>query len=297
MPFVSYNIKFHEKRKIAINIAILFLFVLLVIMIVPFIEQGNNKLTFSYCRINSPKITKPIKIVLLSDLHNKQFGKNNNELYKAVIGQKPDLIAFTGDLEDRRQPYNKYSVSFLARLSENVPVLYVFGNQEMSVDYKPKIAEDLKNGGVTVLDGRITEIKVKNQSLAVLGLNDYLKNKNNRQPLYNSKKLLEKFQKTDNFKLLLTHYPQYFHHYFKDYQYSDYNIDLVLAGHAHGGLIRFPFLKGAAAPGQGLFPRYTSGLYQQDGVKMIVSRGLGNSGIFFRINNPPDIVVINILPE
>jgi predicted MPP superfamily phosphohydrolase len=178
-----------------------------------------------------------------------------------------------------------------------VPVYFVYGNQEMTINFRERLTADLRKGGVTVLDGQTVDVKIHDQTLSILGLNDYKIGQGDWPTLYRSRKLINYFQQTSKFKLLLTHYPQYFDYYNKDYQYSDYKIDLILAGHAHGGLIRLPFLKGLFAPEQGFFPRYTSGLYQKNDVSMIVSRGLGNSGFPFRINNPPDVVVVNLLPQ
>lgn len=164
-------------------------------------------------------------------------------------------------------------------------------------NFRNRITGDLTKGGVTVLDDRTVSIKLKGQALSVLGLNDYDVDQRQEMDMDMRRKLLREFQQTDEYKILLTHYPHLFAHYRKDYQYSDYNIDLIMAGHAHGGLIRLPFLKGLYAPGQGLFPRFTSGLYRQNGVTAVVSRGLGNSGLPFRINNAPDVVVVDLLPQ
>ena len=76
--------------------------------------------------------------------------------------------------------------------------------------------------------------------------------------------------------------------------YQNKNIDLVLSGHAHGGQFRLPLGGGVIAPGQGLLPKYDAGAYTENGTTMIVSRGIGNSIIPVRINNPPEIVIIEL---
>lgn len=91
-----------------------------------------------------------------------------------------------------------------------------------------------------------------------------------------------------DFILLLSHRPELFS------LYEKHDIDLVLSGHAHGGQVRIPFVGGLAAPDQGLLPKYTAGIYEKDGTKMIVNRGLGNSIIPQRLFNTPEIVEINI---
>lgn len=91
-----------------------------------------------------------------------------------------------------------------------------------------------------------------------------------------------------DFTILLSHRPELFH------LYADHEVDLALTGHAHGGQFRLPFIGGLVAPNQGLFPKYTSGVFSEGRTKMVVSRGLGNSIIPFRINNRPEIVVIRL---
>ena len=93
---------------------------------------------------------------------------------------------------------------------------------------------------------------------------------------------------SNGFTILLSHRPECFN------VYQNKNIDLVLSGHAHGGQFRLPFLGGVIAPNQGLFPKYDAGIYTENGTTMIVSRGIGNSIIPVRINNRPEIVIIEL---
>ena len=93
----------------------------------------------------------------------------------------------------------------------------------------------------------------------------------------------------DNFKLLLTHYPEYFLS-----KLNAYDIDLAITGHAHGGQVRLPFIGGLYVADQGLFPKLCDGYHEDGNSKFIVSRGLGKSGIVPRINNKPEIVIADI---
>ena len=86
-------------------------------------------------------------------------------------------------------------------------------------------------------------------------------------------------------KILLCHHPEYYKTYLKDKK-----IDLIVAGHAHGGQWRLGRLA-AFAPGQGIFPKYTKGVYDK---RLVVSTGLKKSGRIPRIFNKPEIVYINI---
>lgn len=95
----------------------------------------------------------------------------------------------------------------------------------------------------------------------------------------------------DYFSILLSHRPEHFE------RYVDLEVNLVLTGHAHGGQVRLPFLGGIVAPNQGFFPEYTAGAYQEQNTTMVVSRGLGNSIIPIRINNRPELVIIEFKTE
>ena len=86
--------------------------------------------------------------------------------------------------------------------------------------------------------------------------------------------------------LLLCHHPEYYPEYIRDTV-----IELTVAGHAHGGQWNF-FGRGVFAPGQGLFPKYTAGVY--DGGRLIVSRGATNTVKVPRFFNPTETVIINI---
>ena len=90
------------------------------------------------------------------------------------------------------------------------------------------------------------------------------------------------------FTVFLSHRPEYY----ETYKKTDAN--LVLTGHAHGGQFRLPFIGGVVAPNQGFFPEYDSGVYREDEFAMVVSRGIGNSIIPVRVNNQPEIVLIEL---
>ena len=99
---------------------------------------------------------------------------------------------------------------------------------------------------------------------------------------------LKKYKDSDYFKILSSHRPENFNIYVNN------DIDVVFSGHAHGGQIRLPFIGGLYAPHQDFFPEYDSGLYTEDNTNMVVSRGLGNSLFPFRVNNPPEIIIVTL---
>ena len=91
------------------------------------------------------------------------------------------------------------------------------------------------------------------------------------------------------YRILLAHHPAYFE------TYAAWGADLTLAGHLHGGMVRIPGMGGVISPGWTLFPKYDHGIYHIEEKRMIVSAGLASHTIKLRINNPPELVVIDFL--
>ena len=145
--------------------------------------------------------------------------------------------------------------------------------------------------GVEVLENQTSVITRSNSNIKIIGIND---------PSFNSDYLMgdEKSvivsqlkivaQNEEDLTVLLSHRPEFFE------LYASYKFDLVLSGHAHGGQFVLPFLGGLFAPGQGFFPKYDAGLFEKNGTNMIVSRGIGNSIIPLRVNNRPEVILIEL---
>lgn len=221
-------------------------------------------------------LERGLKIVHLSDLHGKTFGRRNERLIKKIAAQKPDLICITGDIIHLYRPRDKsVALQTVGALKEIAPVLYVAGNHEMRNKGYRFFRKDLMEAGAEVLDDATEEVC----GLTITGLNG--------ASLKNGK--LFKIAPGGNRDILLAHEPQYIQSYAK----ADYK--LILCGHAHGGQWRIPFTKvGLYAPGQGVFPKYTSGVHTCGNSKMVISRGLGNSEFPLRLFNRPEIIVIEI---
>lgn len=257
----------------------------------------NNAITTTQIDYVSAKIPEEFdgfRIVHISDLHNKQFGKNQERLLNKIYAVSPDIIVITGDLIDRRKYDLETAMVFIDGAMKIAPVYYVSGNHEAwSGDYE-NISENLRISGVQILDDTKATLIKGNGKIEILGLSDpdflttsYLEGTN-------SSKLrghLERLSDDSAFQILLCHRPELFD------IYVNQNIDLIFSGHAHGGQVRIPFVGGLVAPDQGLFPKYTSGAYTQNQSTMIVSRGLGNSVIPIRIFNRPEIVVVTLRSE
>lgn len=242
----------------------------------------NSMLTISRYSYASAEISKELngfKIVQISDLHNKRFGKDQWRLLKKTADLEPDIIVITGDIVDSNHTNIDNALEFAEGAAEIAPTYYVTGNHEhwLDDDEFESLIAGLRESGVVILDDKQIEIEKNDAHFSLIGLDDLsldgnvLKNMN---------------LDDDEFNILLAHEPQYI------VGYSMANIDLALTGHAHGGQFRLPFIGGVVAPDQGFFPKYTEGSHMSGGMTMIISRGLGNSIIPVRLFNFPEIVCV-----
>jgi len=246
---------------------------------------ANNKLEVTQQIILTDKLHTPLTIVHLSDLHGKEFGENNERLIALVKEQKPDIICFTGDLIDKRRKKLDAGIALMKKLPAIAPVYYIPGNHEPSSGMDEELYEKLRDMGIIVLLGEQVSIPVGTDTVQLLGL---------AERYMTDDEIAEAMQKLSNsqgFRLLLSHFPE------NICAYRNYDIELMLSGHAHGGQWRLPWIGGLYAPGQGLFPKYTEGMYQEGTVKLVVSRGLGNSLFPFRLFNHPEVVVLKLQPD
>ena len=247
-----------------------------------FCYYQNNKISITKLKVKS-NVNKRVRIAQISDLHSKEFGKNNNTLYKVIIEQEPDIIVATGDLIDSNMKRINEIIEFCSRLNKRVPVYYILGNNEMRCSGVNEIVEKLKQKNINVLENEIATIKIKDNIINILGLAEKRVDKgemfyskiNSRYEIENVENLFRKLENLKGIKIVLSHYPENFE-YVGNYSYNKYNFDIMFSGHAHGGQFILPGLGGVFAPGQGLFPKYYKGIYGNKN-KLVVSRGLGNS--------------------
>jgi predicted MPP superfamily phosphohydrolase len=269
-----------KKRKKLIII------VVIMALTVCFCWLQNNRLTVTYYPYENEKISKDwdgCRILQISDLHNKEFGKNNGRLLKKIEQLEPDIILLTGDIVDSNHTDIEAAISFAEQVVNISPTYYVTGNHEnwLSEEEKRMLIDSLKSLGVTCLENEAATIEKNHSTISLVGLNDENLSDDTLKCLTDN---IDK----DNLTVVLAHEPQYFAHY------CETDVDLVLSGHAHGGQIRLPFLGGLVAPDQGFLPEYTEGRHTNGATTMIISRGLGNSIIPLRLFNQPEIVCVDL---
>ncbi len=254
------------------------------------IVWGNTALTVSEYTITEeelPEAFSGFRIAQISDLHNAVFGENNEELIAMLADTHPDMIVITGDLVDATRPDLEVGLAFARAAQEIAPTYYVTGNHEAGLAARRDLLSGLEACGVMVLKNKRIEITRDNESLLLIGLQDA--NFMTGEPEEAAREVLTKLMgKDDDYTVLLSHRPELYD------VYVSFGMDLVFSGHAHGGQFRLPFVGGLYAPGQGWLPRYDGGLFMEDDTTMVVSRGLGNSRFPFRVNNRPEIVVVEL---
>lgn len=260
-----------------------------------FLYCQNNIIDVTKHQLHSNDVNSEIKIVQLSDLHSKPFGK----VIELTEKQAPDIIVITGDyINDKCRNKNKM-LQFGIELLNIAPVYYITGNHERRLDNFDELMGELKNIGFTVLLNEIVTTDINGSTVNILGLDenqadfeDYKARKNGTFQYQDMSGYFNSLAKLNGFKLVLSHFPENYKAVTEN-NYSQYNFDLQLSGHAHGGQFILPIIGPVFSPGQGIRPKYARGSFG-DRPKLIVSRGLGNAEFPFRLFNHPQINVISI---
>ncbi|EKD23591.1 MAG: hypothetical protein ACD_81C00216G0002 [uncultured bacterium] len=261
-----------------------------------------------------PDAFNGFRIVQLSDLHNKRFGKKQRYLIDSVRSAKPDIIVITGDIIGDGIFYDAEPALELAcGLRDIAPVYYVTGNHEWDSKQFATLGKRLVECGVHMLDNRVETLPRKSEMMAIAGIDDaarYRSEFENDAPLDSLRNhtergaeemrrvirreldIVQSEMEKGVFTILLAHRPEFLN------TYARYGVNLVFSGHAHGGQWNMPNVGPLVAPGQGLFPKLVAGVHRQGKTTMVISRGIGNSGIAFqRLFNKPEVVVVALRRE
>ena len=218
-------------------------------------------------------------IAQISDYHGDDTCRE--QILQSLREREPDAIAITGDLFD--PGVEKESLSFSAQLASIAPVYYVTGNHEARMENYPELEKEMRALGVNVLRNEKMCISRGEESITIAGADD---RDMGEQPDY------EALCADEGFTLLLAHRPE------EIKAYAAAGADVVLVGHAHGGQFRIPGLQqGILAPGQGLLPKYTQGVFMLKDTMMVISRGIANLYFPPRLFNPPELVYVTLYGE
>lgn len=265
------------------------------------IFRSNFCLTVDRYEVRSEKITAPVRVVQLTDLHNAQFGRENEKLIARVAAQDPDLILFTGDLVTQQIENTSAAQTLLEKLVQIAPVYVSLGNHEQG--HEENFGTDLtvlyEKAGAEVLEFSYEDVEVNGQMLRIGGISGYcLPEEYLSTGEANAREceFLRGFQATERCTILMCHMPAC---WIVNNGISAWDADLVFSGHVHGGQIEIPGIGGVYGPDMGFFPGRLEGMFPSDDGErtLVLSRGLGNSVPIPRLNNPPQILVLDILPE
>ena len=294
--------KLTKKNKIRLIIAS----VALLLLILAIFALDMRLKTVHY-KIESDKVENRVRIALVTDLHSCKYGKDQKKLINALEKQNPDVVLLGGDIFDDEHSDDN-TEKFISAVAGKYPCYYVTGNHEFlcSDESFLKKMNFLVENGVTILKGNAETIEINGEKINICGIDDpsvrVVDGYNNfiggdftvvgedDSKWLDRLDLLDEIAQNGNYTLLLTHRPEKFE------EYAQYDFDLVLSGHVHGGQWRIPWLiNGLYSPSEGFFPDYTGGKYEKGTMTMIVSRGLAiETTIVPRIFNRPELVIIDI---
>lgn len=238
-----------------------------------------------------PQSFNRFKIAHLSDFHNHADSHVRESIIARLIKEKPDIIVITGDIVDSRTPNINVALKLVEGLTKIAPTYYVIGNHEARLidrNIYDELEADLLTRGVNVLRDEQTIFTKNNEHISIVGIDDPRNRKANSSIC--ARKINE-LATHNHFTLLLSHRPEYYD------VYKQSVANLVFSGHVHGGQVRLPFIGGVIAPHQGFFPKYDGGVYREYDFAMVVSRGIGNSLFPLRINNQPEVIIVELRNE
>ena len=234
----------------------------------------------THVSLQSNKLTKAVKVAIVADLHDRY----DETLAAAIEESAPDLVAVPGDVV-HGEGATAEGLEFLTWAAARYPTFVSMGNHEWKCGRD--IRADIEKTGAVLLDNDF----LTHGELLIGGLSSGYEGKQQgrfkRTPDPDTA-WLGGFCSQGGFKLLLCHHPEYYKRHLHTRE-----IDLTLAGHAHGGQWRF-FGIPVFAPGQGILPRYTNGLYHG---RLLVSRGLTNRTGVPRIFNPAQLIILTLTPK
>ena len=277
-----------KKKRI---LFISFIICMLVVLFCTFnIWSSYNWLTVNTFELETAKLDDELRVVVIADLHEHEFGGNNAKLIAEIKAQKPELILMVGDFVNNDSENVELTCALIRELKNIAPVYYALGNHELTYMENTEIdlEEELEAAGTTVLEKEYEDVEINGKVVRIGGMYDYAFSIKNDD----IQAFLSDFENTDNLKIMLSHRPDSF--IFGDAS-TEWDIDLVVSGHLHGGQVVLPIFGGIYGGDQGCFPEYVHGLYKKDKMEIFVTSGLGsNPKKVPRFNNRPEIAVITL---
>ncbi|MCM1134502.1 MAG: metallophosphoesterase [Clostridium sp.] len=287
---LEQSLYIRKKLRLARVQKVLFLLVLILALCTAN-KLGNERFESSVYQVQSERVQSNFRIALLSDLHNREFGAGNYELVEAIRQSGPDMILFAGDMVNQDDTDIHVVLELCENLKRIAPIYYTLGNHEgvlmyASGDKNVALDVELMKIGVPMLYVGCEDIVIRGNPVT-LGVFPCEAEEADRLDMEEVKK----FEESNGFRIVVSHFPSIFYE-----KLFDVDAELAAAGHYHGGQIRLPFLGGLYHVDDGFFPRYSGGKYELEKATLVVSRGLGGHTGIPRVNNRPELVLIDVVP-
>ena len=227
-----------------------------------------------------------LRILHMTDLHGNSEHCMNLDIWPAALQLDVDMAVITGDVIVNDIKELHPHLDGIRKLAQKMPVFFVDGNHEKF--FVQECQQLLEENGVNVLYNTTHDMEIGSTLLTVIGFRDYTYLK--RRKFQDIAAVFQGFRpdQTRRFVIVLTHQPQLFP------RLAEFGVDLVLAGHTHGGQVRLPLFPVLYAPGQGILPQYGYGLYKLGGSRLFVSKGIGTTHFPIRFWNRPELAVITV---
>ena len=273
----------------------------ILVVLVWIMLYDSNRFVVRHYSLRDQRIKKPVKAVVLADLHNKRYGKENERLLQAIDEIRPDMILIAGDILTAKPKASlETAVDLLTKLAGKYPIYYGNGNHEHRLklylenygDMAERYEEALQKIGIRRLVNEHTVLEESGICIYGSEIDKLYYKRFGIQPMDPEylKSLLGQ-PSAEKYTILIAHNPDYFP------KYADWGADLVLAGHVHGGMVRVPIWgKGVVSPNVRLFPKYDGGEFTLGKTRMLLSRGLGMHTIPVRLFNPGEVLEVDLLP-
>ncbi len=276
-----------KKKRVVLKVMLCLLLIMGAIIIDSCCRLTVSEFDLSYG--NLPESFDGFRIVQLSDLHSAQFGKDNERLLSAVRKQKPDIIVLTGDFINRSGENKNQAEklrTFFENLSQIAPCYFVSGNHEWASNELPQLADVLEQSGIMYLRNEFVPLEKGGDTIILAGVDD----RNGWADMTRPNELISEIRQEypESFIAFLGHRDDWLK------KYPDLDVDIVFSGHAHGGVVRLPFVGGVFSTEYDLFPEYDAGVYNEGTYDLVLSRGLGNFNIIPRFLNPPEIITCTL---
>ncbi len=280
-----------------VYVALIFILAVSIVFLISFFECRKLKVTH-YEVGSEGKLPTPVKFAFIADMHC--CFENGEAIINQLTDEKPDAIILAGDMivcSAKREQEIYVMSDFINRLSEIADVYYGMGNHEREMETDTGLTAlwenyvSRLNDKVRLLRNETEPLNIKGNHIRICGLDipvKYYKKFQKDKPDIGELQSLVGISDKSAYTILIAHNPDFYH------TYSAWQPDIILSGHNHGGLLRLPVLGGVISPKPRLFPKYDYGMYHDNKTKMIVTSGVGSHSVMVRVNNIPELVIINI---